>query len=193
MATEGATEKKRQRGDKTSLHELEIRYDIVEKMMIDGYPSGVITRQLEAERGWARTTTYRYMDEIRKRWLIDREAERSTDAERTIARLTDLAFELRDEKAWSPLMQCEKLMADVRGVAAPQKHDHRVAVAVVPQQTDYEQLTGALTEQQVAALKEIALAVTLQPVAGGVPALPPHAENPAPGLSGALDDASDDD
>lgn len=117
-------------GSKTSKHELEQRLAIVEDLMVEGLPSRKIVDELERQKQWARSTVARYIQQVRERWVVERAAERLTETEETLARLTKLAFDLRRAKEWGHLVRTETLLADIRGVRAPDRVDHRVAAIV---------------------------------------------------------------
>lgn len=130
MASAEATLAKRPRGDRIPQHELEQRLGIVEDLMVAGFPSRKIQEELERQRSWARSTVARYIAQVRERWQIEREAERATDVEASLARLASLSFKAEKDKAWSAVRGFEQLMADIRGVRAPERVDHRVAAIV---------------------------------------------------------------
>lgn len=168
---------KKVRGDRTPRAELEQRMSLVEDLIASGMPARKICAELERQKGWPQATVYRYVQQVRQRWLAEHEADRETRAVARIARLTSLSHKAERKEAWAAVGTFEKLLCQIEGVAAPERHDHRVAAIVqqvpsAPERVDYELLTGTLSEEQVRQLKEIALAcVTASP---GAPALPEH-------------------
>lgn len=179
MATKQATvpyvrvEKKRPRGDVTAQAEIMLRVAIVEDLMAEHRSTPYIVDECTRKWNCSAVTVQRYMQRVRERWIEEREGQRGTDLERTLARLTRLARKLEAKKAWAALMQAEKLIADLLGVRAPEKHDHRVAAVVqqiAPQSVSLEVLEtlsdGTLDELERAADKRLALAAP-------APAAPP--------------------
>ncbi len=132
MTSAGAT--RRPRGARTSAHELAQRLGVVEDLMVAGFPTRKILEELERQKKWPRPTVERYIRSVRERWRVERDAERATDVEASIARLTMLSSKAERKEAWGAVGTFEKLLVDIRGVRAPDRHDHRVA-AIVQHQT----------------------------------------------------------
>lgn len=170
------------RGDRTPRAELEQRWSLVEDLIAAGMPARNICAELERQKGWPQATVYRYVQHVRQRWLAEHEADRETRAVARIARLTSLSHKAERKEAWAAVGRYETLLCQIEGVLAPERHDHRVAAIVkavpiaAPERLDYEALTSSLSEDQIAQLKEMALAcVTARP---GTPALPEHENTP---------------
>lgn len=169
MATKQATvpyvrvEKKRPRGDQTAHAEILLRLAIIEDMLAEHHSTPHIVDECTRKWNCSPATVHRYMQRVRERWIDEREGQRGTDHERTLARLTRLARKLETRRAWGALMQAEKLIVDLLGVRAPEKHDHRVAavVATAPQAVALEVIEGfsdtTLDELERAADKRLAL------------------------------------
>ncbi len=136
--------------------------------MAEGLPTRKVVEELERQKGWPRSTVSRYIAAVRERWVVERAVERATEAEETIARLTKLAFDLRRAKEWGHLIRTEVLLADVRGVRAPEKHDHRVAAIAVTarapseiEEPDFDKVLEGLSEEQTRQLRAIAETVVV--------------------------------
>lgn len=171
------------RGDRTPRAELEQRLSLVEDLVTAGMPARKICDELQRQRGWPQTTVYRYVQQVRRRWLAEHEAERETATVTRIARLQSLSFKAERKEAWAAVGRFETLLCQIHGVLAPERHDHRVAAIVAPalnaapERVDYEALTSSLSDEQMRQLKEIALAVvTTRPA---TPALLEHDEDHA--------------
>jgi hypothetical protein len=140
MADEVAT--KRARGNATPKDELVRRWSIVEDLIAAGMPTQKICAELERQKGWPPTTVYRYVHQVRRRWLAEHEADRETAAVARIARLQSLSFKAERKEAWAAVGTFERLLCQIHGVLAPERVDHRVAAVVtqapLPQPADLE-------------------------------------------------------
>lgn len=106
------------------------RLTVVEELLAKGTPQHRVVELAQKQWGSSKATAYRYCATVRERWAKEREQSRPSDVEATLARLVRLSHKLETKEAWGPLMTCEKLMADVRGVRAPERHEHKVAAVV---------------------------------------------------------------
>lgn len=134
MTADAVATKRRTRGDRTPRAELEQRMSLVEDLIAAGMPARKICQELERQKGWPQATVYRYIEQVRRRWLAEHEADRPTAAVARIARLQALSHKAEKDKAWSAVRGFEHLLAQIEGVLAPEKHDHRVAAVVVAPQ-----------------------------------------------------------
>lgn len=128
---------------KTRLTELHHRWNIVERLIISGMQPHEIIVECDKRWGVSHWTATRYMEAVRRRWQEEREHFRGTESDATIVRLTKLAQKLERKEAFSPLVQVEKLLADVRGVKAPEKHQHLVGTVNVAPRASLEVLDTA--------------------------------------------------
>lgn len=124
----------RTRGNRTPRAELEQRLSLVEDLIAAGMPARKICAELERQKGWPQATVYRYVKDVRARWLAEQQADRPTAAVARIARLQALSHKAEKDKAWSAVRGFEHLLAQIEGVLAPERHDHRVAAVVVAPQ-----------------------------------------------------------
>jgi hypothetical protein len=85
-----------------------------------------------------------YVRRARARWAADAAEARSTERERTIARLSALARTLEGRAAWGPLVQVERLLADVRGVRAAQRVD--ITTSTAPARDDADMTPAEAAE-----------------------------------------------
>lgn len=122
------------------------RVDVVEQLIGQGMTTREIINDCTQRFGVSSATVDRYIARVRERWVAEREAERATDVEVTIARVSRMARKLEAKRAWAPWMQAEKLLADIKGVLAPQRHEHKVA-AVVAQVGPQAELPDDFFEQ----------------------------------------------
>lgn len=147
MASQVATKNKpHPRGNVTSQAEIMRRVDVVEQLIGQGMTTREIINDCTQRFGVSSATVDRYIARVRERWVAEREAERATDVEVTIARVSRMARKLEAKRAWAPWMQAEKLLADIKGVLAPQRHEHKVA-AVVAQVGPQAELPDDFFEQ----------------------------------------------
>lgn len=169
---------KRPRGDRITMHELEQRLGLVEDLMVAGFPRRKILEELERQKSWARSTIDRYVQQVRERWRVEREAERATDVETSLARLSMLSSKAEREKAWSAVGRFETLIADIRGVRAPERHDHRVAAIVQQAPAARAPQLEIVDELDDAFLDALERAADARVARGS---LPPHVMDARPG------------
>lgn len=129
MTTPVATRRK-PFGNPTSQAEIMRRMDYVEELITQGVTTRGIRQLCMDKWSISSITVDRYIARVREQWIEARESERAYDVETTIARLTRAARKLEAKRAWSPWMQAEKMLIEVKGVNAPQKVDHRVAAII---------------------------------------------------------------
>ena len=127
--------------------EVERRLAVVEELLRDGHARHEVVAAMEQRFAASPRATDDYIRRARARWATEAAATRGTARERTVARLTALARTLEAKGAWGPLVQIERLLADVLGVRAPQQVDVRTAVPP-PEEPDMD------VEDAVAALVE---------------------------------------
>lgn len=139
---------------------VQTRLGQVDELLSQGAPERVIAAQLKLS---ARTVR-RYIAVVRKRWQIDRMLADDTRVEERTTHLRNLAAELRNKKAWAPMVQVEKELNAILGVHAPAQHQLDVRAAVLhadavpaaapPPSVDYGDLDDAVLDAlEQAALK----------------------------------------
>lgn len=157
------------------------RVDVVEQLIGQGLTTREIINDCTQRFGVSSATVDRYIARVRERWIAEREAERATDVEVTIARVSRMARKLEAKRAWAPWMQAEKLLADIKGVLAPQRHEHKVAavVATVGPQAEvpddfFEQASDDFLDEleRKAQSIQIEIPAAPAPAAPAVPSLP---------------------
>ena len=88
----------------------------VERLILEGQPRHAIVAAMRRRFGIAPSTTDDYAAKVRERWTEERAAALPAERAETIARLTADARAMRRRGAWASLIQCERLLADVRGL-----------------------------------------------------------------------------
>jgi hypothetical protein len=88
----------------------------VERLILEGQPRHTIVAAMRRRFGIAPSTTDDYAAKVRERWTGERAAALPGERAETIARLTADARTMRRQGAWASLIQCERLLADVRGL-----------------------------------------------------------------------------
>lgn len=181
VATKNKTPRPHPRGNVTPQAEIIRRVDIVEQLIGQGLTTREIINDCTQRFGVCSATVDRYIARVRERWIAEREVERATDVEVTIARVSRMARKLEAKRAWAPWMQAEKLLADIKGVLAPQRHEHKVAAVVaqvgpqaeVPDDFFTEASDDFLDElERKAERMKIEIAAPAPPAPPALPALP---------------------
>ena len=108
-------------GRRVGVAEVTRRLDAVAELLAAGHPRRAIVAECRGRFGLSPRAVDDYLARVRDQWATDREAARPTEQEETIARLMRLARTLEARGAWGPLVACERLLADVRGVRVPDR------------------------------------------------------------------------
>jgi hypothetical protein len=133
------------------------RLELVEDLMAQGYSRTQVARKL----GLKQRTTDRYRAVITARWHQRYEEERPQQMERMLGRLERLARKMEVAGAWGPRAQVERLMADIRGVRAPEKLQVQAQVVSIDGATTIG--LSKLTDTQFDALQAAYTALALGP------------------------------
>jgi hypothetical protein len=99
-----------------------VRLDHVERLLREGRSRADVVTEL-ARHGASPRSVDRLIAECRQRWANEAAEQRPSALAVTLVRLDRLSPILEAEKAWGPLVQLEKLRADVQGLRS-----HRVEV-----------------------------------------------------------------
>jgi hypothetical protein len=137
-------------GRRVGSAEVERRLAAVESLLREGRSRQEVVAEMASRFGASTRTADDYIARVRHAWAGDAAARREADRGATIARLEDLSRKAEKRGAFGAAVGAERLLADVRGVRAPQELEVRTTQAQPPPELD-------LTEEQV--VEELSSAV----------------------------------
>jgi len=150
--------KKRPRGNGVPTAVVRERLDKAEDLMTQGLGRLAIAKEL----GLPARTADRYRALVQARWEKEHERDRPRQVAIMLACLERDARDMRADKAWSALSSHRRLMADIRGLRAPEKLELKAAVLTAnlgPAPLDLSRLS----DDQFAALQAAYGALSLAP------------------------------
>ena len=112
--------------------EYALRLDLADRMLRDGRSRADVVKAMRAEFGSSTRAADAYMRRTRDRWTSESAATRPTDRDATIARLEHLSGKAEKRGAFAAAVGAERLLADVRGVRAPERVEVHADVASAP-------------------------------------------------------------
>jgi len=125
MSQHVAEDDGRPRGKRIGGAEVERRLAAVEAMLAEGRPRAEIAADCRRRFSMSVRTVDDYIARVRERWVAESAEASPTLREKAIARLQALARKLEAKGAWAPLVNAERLLADIQGLRAPAKVDVR--------------------------------------------------------------------
>jgi transposase len=155
-------------GRRVGAAEVERRLAAVESLLREGRSRSEVVGEMAARFGASMRTADDYIARVRQAWAGDAGARREAEREATVTRLEDLSRKAEKRGAFGAAVAAERLLADVRGVRAPQELEVRTTQAQPPPEVD-------LTEEQIVEELSSAVEVLARALARGPTA-------PLPGL-----------
>jgi transposase len=137
-------------GRRVGAAEVERRLAVVESLLREGRSRSEVVNEMAARFGASTRTADDYIARVREAWAGNAGARREAERGATIARLEDLSRKAEKRGNFAAAVAAERLLADVRGVRAPQELEVRTTQAQPPPEVD-------LTEEQI--VEELSSAV----------------------------------
>lgn len=122
--------------------------NLVEERLTDGVRRYAIVEELLHEGVEVRTID-RYIAMVRDRWAETAKIAAPHVREQRIARITMLSQEARKHGKYSAAAQFERMLNEIQGVNAPERHDVRAVVAQVTAapQVDLSQASDMMLDE----------------------------------------------